>query len=305
MWAEALPLDTWAQRAELIALTKALQLRKDKKLNIITNSRYAFATAHIHGAIYRERGLLKAEGKTIKNKEEIKTLLTALWLPKKLVIIHCPGHQKSDTLTSKGNNLADRAARDAAQGTVIEATLQLPDPGSPVLPALPNYSPRDLDWIKSLPMTQQLAGWWRAADSSLILPEELGKQVLLRMHHATHLGTRKMQDLIRYAKITMRDVRSTIENILSTCKACQLTNTARHPANHGSRERGSRPGAYWEVDFTEVKPGKCGYKYLLVFIDTFSGWIEAFPTERETAQVVAKKLTEDILPRFGFPAQVG
>ena len=116
-------------------------------------------------------------------------------------------------------------------------------------------------------MTQQLAGWWRAADSSLILPEELGKQVLLGMHHATHLGTRKMQDLIRHAKITMRDVRSTIENIVSTCKACQLTNAARHPANHGSRERGSRPGAYWKVDFNEVKPGQYGYKYLLVFID--------------------------------------
>ena len=226
--AEALPPGTSAQRAELIALTKALQLGKDKKLNVVTDSQYTFATAHIHGAVYRERGLLTAKGKTIKNKEEIKALLSALWLPKNLAIIHCPGHQKSDTLTSKGNNLADRAAQDAAQGTVIEATLQLPGHWSPVLPALPNYSPRDLDWIKSLPMTQQLAGWWKAADSSLILPEELGKQVLLRMHHATHLGTRKMQDLIRHAKITMRDVRSTIENIVLTCKACQLTNAARH-----------------------------------------------------------------------------
>ena len=53
-------------------------------------------------------------------------------------------------------------------------------------------------------MTQQLARWWKAADSSLILPEELGKQVLLRMHHATPLGTRKMQDLIKHAKITER-----------------------------------------------------------------------------------------------------
>ena len=42
-----------------------------------------------------------------------------------------------------------------------------------------------------------------------------------------------------------------------------------------------------------------------MFIDTFSGWVEVFPTKRETAQVAAKKLIEDILPRFGFPAQVG
>ena len=38
VWAEALPPGTWAQRAELIALTKALHLGKDKKLNIIANT---------------------------------------------------------------------------------------------------------------------------------------------------------------------------------------------------------------------------------------------------------------------------
>lgn len=52
----------------------------------------------------------------------------------------------------------------------------------------------------------------------------------------------------------------------------------------GKREKGSEPGRWWEVDFTEVRLGKCGYKYLLVFIDTFLGWVEAFPTTKETAQ---------------------
>ncbi|XP_078303843.1 uncharacterized protein LOC132670166 [Panthera onca] len=42
-----------------------------------------------------------------------------------------------------------------------------------------------------------------------------------------------------------------------------------------------------------------------VFTDTFSGWVEAYPTKHETAQTVAKKLLEDILPRCGFPAMVG
>jgi len=55
-------------------------------------------------------------------------------------------------------------------------------------------------------------------------------------------------------------------------------------------------GAYWEVDFTEIKPGKYDYKYLLVFIDTFSGWVEAFPTKQEMASVVVKKILEEIFP---------
>lgn len=103
IWAEPLPIGTSAQKAELIAMTKALMMGKDKKLTVYTDSRYAFATAHIHGAIYRERGMLTAEGKSIKNKEEIVSLIDALWLPKKLAIVHCPGHQKPSDPVSRGN----------------------------------------------------------------------------------------------------------------------------------------------------------------------------------------------------------
>lgn len=59
------------------------------------------------------------------------------------------------------------------------------------------------------------------------------------------------------------------------------------------------------MDFTGVKPGNYGYNYLLVFVDTFSGWAEAFLTKHEIAHVVAKKLLEDILPRYGFPTMIG
>jgi hypothetical protein len=55
--------------------------------------------------------------------------------------------------------------------------------------------------------------------------------------------------------------------------------------------RGELLGVYWEV---EVKPGK--YGYLLVFVGTFSGWVEAFPTQQETATIVAKKILEKNFP---------
>ena len=57
-------------------------------------------------------------------------------------------------------------------------------------------------------------------------------------------------------------------------------------SKQGKRPRGE-PGVYWEVDFTEVKTGKYGHKYLLVFVDTLSGWAEAFLTKQETATMVA------------------
>jgi hypothetical protein len=59
-----------------------LQPAEGKNINIYTDSRYTFATAHIHGAIYRQRGLFISAGKDIKNKEEILSLLEAIHLPK-------------------------------------------------------------------------------------------------------------------------------------------------------------------------------------------------------------------------------
>ena len=57
----------------------------------------------------------------------------------------------------------------------------------------------------------------------------------------------------------------------------------------GMRYRGEEPGQHWEIDFTEVRPGKYGYRYLLVLVDTFLGWVKAFPTKRKTTTVVAKR----------------
>ncbi|XP_048955588.1 uncharacterized protein LOC112660950 [Canis lupus dingo] len=138
-----------------------------------------------------------------------------------------------------------------------------PDPGAQTLPDTPNYTDADLHWIKHLPMTQCLRGWGRAADSSIILPEELGRRGLSRTHRSTHMGTRRMEDLIRHAKITIKDSGTKIEQIVASCHACQLTNASAHGSNLGTRLQEDRPGAYWEVDFTEVKPGKYGYRYLL------------------------------------------
>ena len=53
-------------------------MSKGKSVNVHTDSRCAFATVHVHGALYQERGLLTANGKDIKNKEEILTLLDAV-----------------------------------------------------------------------------------------------------------------------------------------------------------------------------------------------------------------------------------
>ena len=76
--AGSLPQHWSAQRAELWALVRALQLSKGKRVNVYTDSRYAVAVLHVHGALHREGDLLTANGKDVKYKEEILTLLDAV-----------------------------------------------------------------------------------------------------------------------------------------------------------------------------------------------------------------------------------
>ena len=78
-----------------------------------------------------------------------------------------------------------------------------------------------------------------------------------------------MQDLLLRAKVKIQNDSQAIEQIVPQCHACQLTNAIPSPSNPGAGQRGTRPCMYQEVDFTEIKPGKIGYKYLLVFIDNF------------------------------------
>ena len=116
IWSSSLPEGTSAQNSKFIALTQALRLAEGKAINIYTDSRYAFAMAHVHGTIYRQRGLLTSTGKDVKNKEEILSLLEVVHLPLKVAIIHCPGHQKGTGPVEKGNQMADQVAKEAAQG---------------------------------------------------------------------------------------------------------------------------------------------------------------------------------------------
>jgi transposase InsO family protein len=48
-------------------------------------------------------------------------------------------------------------------------------------------------------------------------------------------------------------------------------------------------------------PANKKIKYLLTLVDTFSGWVEAFPTTVQSADIVSTQLINDIIPCFGLP----
>ena len=70
--AKSLPQGTSAQLAELVALTRALELSKGQQVNIYMDSKYAYLTLHAHAAIWKERQFKTATGEPTKHFREIR-----------------------------------------------------------------------------------------------------------------------------------------------------------------------------------------------------------------------------------------
>lgn len=109
-----------AQEAELKALIEALTLSKDKKVNIYTDSQYAFSSLHTFSAQWERRGMVTSTGKPVKHANLLKQLLKAVQLPLAVNVCKCDAHTNRTDRVSKGNDFADKTAKLQIQ---IEPTL--------------------------------------------------------------------------------------------------------------------------------------------------------------------------------------
>ncbi|XP_063275829.1 uncharacterized protein LOC134562381 isoform X4 [Prinia subflava] len=143
--AKSLPPNTSAQRAELIALTRALELSEGKTVNIWTDSKYAFGVVHVHGALWKERGLLSSQGTNIKHQDAVLQLIDAVQKPEQVAIMHCKAHQSGNSKICEGNRKADWAARQVARE--VQKTMALIPSRLNIsqfnLPPKPNYTIED------------------------------------------------------------------------------------------------------------------------------------------------------------------
>ncbi|RMC03959.1 hypothetical protein DUI87_19296 [Hirundo rustica rustica] len=109
-----LPSNWSAQCCEIYALKRGLDLLKDDRGTIYTDSRYAFGIVHTFGKIWEGRGYLNSKGKDLIHTELIKSALKSLQKPVEIVVVHIKGHQKGNMPEIRGNQLADQTAREAA-----------------------------------------------------------------------------------------------------------------------------------------------------------------------------------------------
>ncbi|RLV63093.1 hypothetical protein DV515_00018626, partial [Chloebia gouldiae] len=300
--ARALTPGTSAQKAEIIGLTRALILSTGWKVNIWTDLKYAFGVVHIHGALWRERGLLSSQGTAIKHQEEVVALLDAVHKPEQVAVMHVRGHQKEDGKIFRGNRLADAAAREAAQQVWTQMAL-IPtrtNPANPYLQQPPRYSREDEKLAALLKANKNATGWYVTNTGQVVVPSWIMKAILVAEHNKSHWGAEALVKFLK-SEIVSNRMLSLAKRVNAMCSVCLKNNpVVRKQIQLGRLQVGPEPGDYWQVDFSEL-PKAQGYKYLLVYVCTFSGWPEAFPCRTNQAKEVIKTLLKEIIPRFGVP----
>lgn len=91
---DVIPQPASAQMAELIALTEAWKLAKEKTGTIYTDSAYATQAVHVDLCHWRPKGFGTSSGTPVKHLQPLLNVSSALTEPKQVAVVKCRGHQK-------------------------------------------------------------------------------------------------------------------------------------------------------------------------------------------------------------------
>ncbi|GCB67037.1 hypothetical protein scyTo_0010186 [Scyliorhinus torazame] len=98
--------------AELIALTKALEWGKGKRINVYTDSRYAFGVVHAYMTAWSRRGFVASSGGHIQHENLIKDFILAARQPFEAAVIKVQAFRRIENYAQQSNSWADQAVKD-------------------------------------------------------------------------------------------------------------------------------------------------------------------------------------------------
>ncbi|XP_039537908.1 uncharacterized protein LOC120486109 [Pimephales promelas] len=185
-----------AQVAELIALAEAFELSEGQRVNIYTDSRYAFGVVHDYLALWKKRGLITSNGSEIQHASIIRRLIAACHLPREAAVIKVKSHQSDKSKESQGNTAADAAAREAALLPLTPVTLVKENTeDNPELRLLSYQTETDEEkeqWIKAGAKEDDQA-IWRIPTGQVVMPIGTRRELMQLYHGKVHAGAKAMK----------------------------------------------------------------------------------------------------------------
>ncbi len=142
-----------------------------------------------------------------------------------------------------------------------------------------------------------------AAYPRLMLPEKYRPQVLTDVHAQTgHAGLLKFTHAVQ-EHCVWPGMRKDIQKFIDKCGLCQVNNARPVRPPMGEMPIAKFPGQIVGVDLMGplMESSLHQTRYLCVFIDHYSGWVEAYPLKTKANEGIWERMANDYVPRHGAP----
>ncbi|KAM4030672.1 uncharacterized protein ACNLHF_018326 [Anomaloglossus baeobatrachus] len=211
-------------------------------------------------------------------------------IPKQLGIIKVAAHTKAQTPEARGNRLADQTAKQAALLPLkeTETVSTTEEEMQNLFETQENASEEEkAGWLAK--GAEKVEGIWRL-NGLPVLPRSWFPAIFQVLHYPTHSSTNSIMNQMQPYWVAP-GFRQYASQRIKACHICQQHN----PGQLTKTPQRHMPKTFAPFQRVQI------YEFVLVCVDLFSGWPEAYPVSSATARITAKKLACELVPRFGLP----